>query len=192
MRWAGSRAESWTPRQVLSILSNHGYAGLVEHGSGLRNGCHPALVDRDIYHKVQNWIVAHRAALPRRHGRRSGIVRIVLGVLSCGRRGRLMSTHTVRAGPVIPRYYRCRLTAGGREPCKGVKVDAHEIETAVLREIGAEHHLLSKEQAAAVKERVRGIVYDADTGKVRNEMIKPPDDSARNEAEANGRRGGKE
>ena len=69
-------------------------------------------------------------------------------------------------------------------------VAAHEIETAVLREIGAGPSLLSKEQAASVKERVRGIVYDADTGKVRIEMIKPPDDSARDEAEATGRREG--
>ena len=71
-------------------------------------------------------------------------------------------------------------------------VDAHEIETAVLREIGAGPNLLSKEQAAAVKERVRGLVYDADTGKVRIEMIKLPDDSARDEAEATDRRAGKE
>ena len=78
------------------------------------------------------------------------------------------------------------LTSGGREPCKGVMVAAHEIETVVLREIGAGHHLLSKEQATAVKERVRGIVYDADT-EVRIEMIKPPDDSARDEAGATDR-----
>lgn len=79
-----------------------------------------------------------------------------------------------------------------REPCKGVMVDAHEIEEAVLGQIGAGHHLLSKEQAAAVKERVRKIDYDADTGKVGIEMIKLADDSARDEAEATGRRGGKE
>jgi hypothetical protein len=73
-----------------------------------------------------------------------------------------------------------------------VMVAAHEIETVVLREIGAGHHLLSKEQATAVKERVRGIVYDADTGKVRIKTIKRPDDSARDEAEATDRRAGKE
>jgi hypothetical protein len=75
---------------------------------------------------------------------------------------------------------KCRSTAGGREPCKSVMVAAHEIET----------DLLSKEQTAAVKERVRRAVYDADAGKVRIEMIKPPDDSARDEAEATDRRAG--
>lgn len=69
-------------------------------------------------------------------------------------------------------------------------IAAHQIETAVLREIGVCPNLLSKEQAAAVEERVQGIVYDADTGKVRIEMIKPPGDSARDEAEATDRRAG--
>jgi site-specific DNA recombinase len=186
--WITGGGKPWTARQVLSILSNHVYAGLVEHGIGFREGCHPAVIDRDLYHKVQNLIVGRRTALPGRRGGSSGIVWIVLGVLSCGRCGRLMSTHTVRRGPVIRCYYRCRSTAGGREPCKGVMVDAHEIETAVLGQIGAGHHLLSKEQASAVKERVRKIVYDADTGKVRIETIKPPDGSARDEAEATDRR----
>lgn len=177
---------------MLSILDNHVYAGLVVHGAGFREGCHAALIDRDVYHNVQNWIAARRTGAVGRHGGRSGIVWTVLGVLSCGLCGRLMSTHTVRTGPVIRRYYRCRSTARGREPCKGVMVAAHDIETAVLSQIGGCAHLLSKEQAAAVKERVRGIVYCADTGKVRIEMIKPPDDSARDEAEATDQRAGTE
>jgi hypothetical protein len=37
-----------------------------------------------------------------------------------------------------------------------------------------------------------GIVYDADTGKVRIEMFKLPDDSARDGAEVTDRRGGTE
>lgn len=48
-------------------------------------------------------------------------------------------------------------------------VAAHEIETAVLTEIGTCPNLTSKEQATAVKDRVRGIVYYAGTGKVRIE-----------------------
>jgi hypothetical protein len=67
-------------------------------------------------------------------------------------------------------------------------VAAHKIETAVLSEIGAGPNLLSKEHATAVKERERRILYDADMGKVRIEMIKPTDGSARNEAGATDRR----
>lgn len=122
--WITGGKKPWTSRQVLSILSNHVYAGLVEHGMGFREGCHPALIDRNLYHTVQNLIAGRRTLIPGRHGSGSGIAWIVLGVLPCGRCGRLMSTHTVRKGPVIRRYYRCRSTAGGREPCKGVMVDA--------------------------------------------------------------------
>jgi len=56
-------------------------------------------------------------------------------------------------------------------------VAAHDIEMAVLSAIGADPKLTSKEQAAAVKERVRWIVYDADAGKVRIDIVKPPDGS---------------
>jgi len=46
---------------------------------------------------------------------------------------------------------------------------------AVLSEIIADSNLTSKEPTAAVKERVRWIVYDASNGKVRIGIIKPPD-----------------
>ena len=98
-----------------------------------------------------------------------------------------MSTHVVRAGPVLRRYYRCRSTARGREACKGVMASAHEIENAVLSVIGANAKLLSKEQCAAVKEMVRGVVYDAGSRSVRIELIKPLDGSAHAEAEATDR-----
>ena len=61
--WITGGGKPWTPRQVLSILSNHVYAGLVEYGIGFRQGCHVPLIDRDVYHKVQNWIAARRTAI---------------------------------------------------------------------------------------------------------------------------------
>ena len=190
LRWITGAGKPWTARQVLSILSNHVYAGLVVHGFAFVEGCHPALIDRDTYHKVQNLIAARRTGVAGRHGGRSGITWIVLGFLICGKCGRLMSSHAVRSGPVIRPYYRCRSTAGGQEPCKGVMVAAHAVETAVLTEIGADSKLTLQEQADLVKERVRKIVYDANLGKVRIEMIKPPDGWARDEAEATDRRAG--
>lgn len=70
---------------------------------------------------------------------------------------------------------------------------AHEIETAVLSVIGATSlTLTSKEQCAAVKKMVRGIVYNAGSGTVRIELIKPLDGSAHAEAEATDRHAGTE
>lgn len=63
------------------------------------------------------------------------------------------------------------LHAGGREACKGVMVSAHEIETAVLSELGVGPNRIAKEQQAAVREAVRSAVYEAASGKVMIELI---------------------
>jgi len=105
LRWITGAGNPWTARQVLSILTNHTYAGLVVHGYAFREGCHPPLIDREVYHRVQNLIAARRTGVPGRHGGRTGITWIVRGLLICGGCGRPMSTHTVRTGPVIRRYY---------------------------------------------------------------------------------------
>ena len=85
-----------------------------------------------------------------------------------------MSTHTVRFGPVIRCYYRCRSTAGGREACKGVMISAGEVESAVLAEIGAAKGLATKERAGVVKEAVQSVMYDAEYLMLKKERIEPP------------------
>ena len=158
---------------MLAILGNHVYAGLVMHGSRLRDGCHVALIDREVYDRVQNVIAGRRTHVAGKRASGAGITWILRGPLRCGGCGRLMSTHTVRSGPVIHGYYRCRSTAGGREACKGVMISAYEIETAVLSEIGGGPKLTSKEQQAAVREAVRAAVYDAPSGNVKIELVAP-------------------
>lgn len=163
LRWITGGGNPWTARQVLSILTNHTYAGLVVHGFAFRDGCHQALIDRELYHRVQNQIVGRRTGVPGRRGGRATFQWVLRGILRCGKCDRPMSTHTVRFGPVIRCYYRCRSTAGGREPCKGVMISVGEVESAVLAEIGAAKGLTTKEQAGVVKEAVRSVVYDADS-----------------------------
>ena len=68
-----------------------------------------------------------------------------------------MGTHTVRFGPVVRLYYRCRYTARGREAFKGVIISAGEVEMAVLKEIGADFRMVSREQTARVKEVLRSV-----------------------------------
>lgn len=65
-------------------------------------------------------------------------------------------------------------------------VNAHAIETAVLAELGVVSRLSSKEQSDTAKERACKILFDAASGKVRIEVIKPRDGSARDEAQATG------
>ena len=71
LRWITGGGNPWTARQVLSILTNHTYAGLVVHGFAFRDGCHQALIDRELYHRVQNQIVGRRTGVPGRRGGRA-------------------------------------------------------------------------------------------------------------------------
>lgn len=171
LRWITGGANPWTARQVLSILGNHVYAGLVVHGFGFREGCHPALIDREVYHKVQNLISARRTRVPGAQRTGTKIIWILRGLLHCGNCGRLMSTHTARCGPVIRCYYRCRSTAGGREACKAVMISAYEIETVVLSEIGAGPGLSTQEQDSVVREAVQSVLYDAASGRVKIDLV---------------------
>src|SRR5438105_12814910 len=85
-----------------------------------------------------------------------GVPHVALGSLDplCDRP---LSTHTIRNGSIIYRYYRCRSTAGGREPCKGVLVSAPEIESAVLQAAGVgQTGLTSKEEEGPFKARFGG------------------------------------
>jgi len=135
-------------------------------------GCHKALVDRELYHRVQDLIADRRTVAPRQRGGRATFPWVLRGILLCGKCCRPMGTHTVRFGPVIRYYYRCRSTAGGREAGKGVMISAGEVEAAVLTEIGVGLSLVSKEQTAKVKEVLRSVTYDpisnAELGSTRN------------------------
>ncbi len=188
-KWRTRIGKLWTARQILDTVSNPVYIGRFRAPQGSRPGAHPAIIDETLFQRCADAISARRTGSVRPRRSHSGINWIVRGILYCGSCGRLMGSHTVRVRSVISRYYRCRSTAGGRKPCKGVMVNAYAIETAVLAELGVGSRLFSKEQSDAVKERTRKIVFDAASGKVRIEMIKPPDGSARGEAEAAGQHG---
>lgn len=167
--WRTRTGNPWTPRQVLFTLTNHVYAGLVVDGYGFREGCHKALIERSLYHDVQNILALRRTRKPGRV--REHLPWPLLGLAYCGKCGRLLSTHTRRRGSLIYRYYRCRSTAGGREPCKGVLVSAGEIETAVLSAVGLKKAgLSSKEEQAALQEAIRRVVFSADTGRIKIEF----------------------
>lgn len=163
--WRTRKGQPWTARQVLYTLTNHVYAGLVIDGYGYRDGCHQGLVERSVYHAVQNLLTLRRSRTP---GRTTPpLPWPLLGLVCCGRCGRPMSTHRIRRGSVIYRYYRCRSTAGGREPCKGVPVSAPEIENVVLRAAGLEKTgLVSKEAEAALHAALQQVVFKADTRRI--------------------------
>lgn len=127
----------WTTRQVHFTLTNFVYAGLVLDGHGLRKGCSEGLIAKEVHDEVQKRLAVRRTRKPGRE--KSAIPWPLLGLVCRGACSRPLSTPTIRRGPVSYRYYRCRSTSGGREPCKGVLESAYEIESAVLDAAGVGH-----------------------------------------------------
>lgn len=166
--WRTKNGNRWTARQVLFTLSNHVYAGLIANGYGYRDGCHKGLVEQKAFHQVQSILAGRKTGSPSR-GRLS-IPWILRGLVICGGCGRPLSTHTIHRGLVVYRYYRCRSTAGGKEPCKGVMISAGEIENAVLEALGVGQGLTSKEEEAAVRAAIRQVVYQPATGLIEMEF----------------------
>ena len=176
----------WTARQVLFTLTNYVYAGLVVDGYGFRDGCHEALIERSVYHEVQNILALRRTRTPGRTIEH--LPWLLLGLAYCGRCHRPLSTHTRRRGSLIYRYYRCRSTAGGTEPCKGVLVSAGVIEMAVLSAVGLEKtELSSKEEEAAVREAIRRVVFSPETGRIKIQLQPGADAAEDLERQVSGR-----
>jgi len=171
--WRTRSNNRWTARQVLFTLTNYVYAGLVLDGYGFRDGCHQGLVERTVYHEVQNLLALRRTRKP--GCAKPPMPWPLLGLVCRSACGRFLSTHTIRRGSIVYRYYRCRSTAGGRDPCKGVLVSAHEIETAVLKAAGIEQKgLTSKEEEAALRNAIRQVIFKADTGRIEIEFQPGP------------------
>lgn len=114
----------WTPRQVLSLLSNPIYLGKLPDGQ--HDGIHTPLVDQETFEKARAQVESRRShSAPRTTGRPKWPLQ---GILICGSCQRPMSTHMRRKGPIIYRHHRCRSHAGGQPPCPGVIAPAYELE----------------------------------------------------------------
>ena len=129
-RRRGTEGGPWTPRQVLATLSNPTYSGLIRDGDSTRPGMHEAIVDQDVFDAVRRQVESRRT---RSSGRRDDEVWALRGLLHCGQCGRPMSPNTSGYRNFMYCYYRCRSTAGGTPPCKGVRVPAWEIEQFVVQ-----------------------------------------------------------
>lgn len=172
----------WTARQVLAVLSNPVYSGLIRDGEQQRPGAHEPLVDQKMFEKVRETIASRRTSSRDRTA--SPIAWPLRGLLRCGQCGRPLSPSISGYKNLRYRYYRCRSDAGGTPKCQGVSLPAHEIETFVVRTVGdAEfqpsptatgdndeserksflrlwRNLSPQDQSKALPRLVREVVYD--------------------------------
>jgi len=122
----------WTARQVIETLRNPVYVGMFADAGSTRPGCHRAIVDEALFDAAQHELDARRTSDTTI---RVGMPFPLRGKVICPGCRRPLCTYVVthRRGPTIVnyRYYRCRSTASGRPPCRGIQVPAGEIEAAV-------------------------------------------------------------
>jgi hypothetical protein len=129
----------WTARQVLAVLSNPVYAGLIRDGDKHRRGAHEPIIERKLFDEVRKIIASRRTSS--RHQAATSVAWPLRGILRCGQCGRPLSPSISGYKNLRYRYYRCRSDAGGKPACQGVSLPAQEIETFVTRAVGdAEFH----------------------------------------------------
>jgi site-specific DNA recombinase len=123
-------AIGWTKVAVLRLLKNPVYAGLVSYRGELHPGEHQALVERDVFERVQ--AVLQR----RRHDRSNHGVNpeyVLRGLLRCGTCGSAMVPASTRKAGREYRYYRCsERNKNGSGKCQAVSVPAPAIEAHVV------------------------------------------------------------
>jgi len=130
----------WTARLVTRLLRSPVYLGRFAAPNGDRAGSHDAIVPQELFDAAQAQLAGRRTS----SSTSRAAVRFPLrGKILCPRCGRPLSTYTLtkpvgaRAKKTL-RYYRCRSTAGGRRPCRGVSYPAWELEQFVREQLASE------------------------------------------------------
>ncbi len=128
----------WTPRQVLTLLSNPVYIGRFSYKEGTRPGTHPIIVSEELFEQVRLKIAARRklGKNTKTPVKRHSFFWSLRGKIICPDCGRVMSPHISKKGVIWFRHYRCRSFAGGRAPCKGSAFPAYDLERMVSDLIG--------------------------------------------------------
>lgn len=127
----------WTARQIICLLRNPVYLGQFSEGEAIRPGGHEAIVTPELCDAARKQLDSRRStdASPR-HTQDFPL----RGKIICPKCKRPLSSYVITKtlGPQAKRvlcYYRCRSTAGGRPPCKGVSYPVWEMEDFVRRQL---------------------------------------------------------
>jgi len=93
----------WTKDALLRILKNPIYLGKTRIGKETFSGEHPALIEQEIWNRVQ----ATMAEKPTRRPRPASVAFLLRGLVCCQGCRRVMSAVSSKRGRKLYRYYRC-------------------------------------------------------------------------------------
>ncbi len=133
---AHGKAKKWSYKEILRVLRQALYAGYVRDGEELHEGQHQAIVDRKLWHKVQEQVEA-QANIHRTRTTPKRSIQYPLGklltCLQCGKR--MKGNYTLKEGK-IHRYYDCATRKQyGAEQCDCPSLQADEIERFMLKQL---------------------------------------------------------
>ncbi len=119
---------------VHALLTNPIYCGKIKHKTDLYQGLHQALVDPDIFDRVQTQLRENDSnrgiRMPSKHG---GLLK---GLIRCPNCNVAMVHNMTKRNSIVYRYYTCvRAIKRGRQACKHPSLPAGEIEAAVVDQV---------------------------------------------------------
>jgi site-specific DNA recombinase len=142
----------FTRGQLHYLLTNPVYIGRIRHKDQTYPGQHPAIIEHDLWERVQAKMMA-AGARPRGRSLTVTDTRILTGKLRDEAGDLLTPTHTQRHGRRFAYYVSNRLIAGGTDP-SGWRLPAAALETSLrtivaghLRTSAAGHSLLAEPEA---------------------------------------------
>jgi site-specific DNA recombinase len=123
----------WDKNDILRILRNPVYAGLIRSDEGLVAGEHEALIDRETFDRVQSILDGQK---PRATPAARNPEYILRGLIRCGGCRAAMTAASSKARGTAYRYYRCTTRdKRGRDACPVRQVSAPRAEAAVVTEL---------------------------------------------------------
>lgn len=170
----GYRTKHWTSRRgrehsgrpfrksvLLALLGNVIYAGRVRHKGLVLAGEHEAIVDAELWNKVNERLrPSGRSRNRRPHAKPQAVL---AGLLKCGGCGaRLIATYTTRQGQRHS-CYACK-AAGKNGACTQQPVACRDLEPALKRQL--ERTLGQDPSALVLQQAIKNMVYDSRTRKI--------------------------
>jgi site-specific DNA recombinase len=157
----------FTRGQLHYLLTNPVYIGRIRHKDQSYPGLHPAIIDADLWDRVQAKLIA-ASARPRGRSDTPIEPRVLIGKLRDETGDHLTPTHTKRRGRRFAYYVSNRLITGGTDPA-GRRLPAEVLEASIrqiivaqLRKAAAGHALLTKPEASGAADIGRRATALAD------------------------------
>jgi len=150
----------FTRGQLHYLLTNPVYIGRIRHKDQSYPGLHPAIIDADLWDRVQAKLIA-ASARPRGRSDTPIEPRVLIGKLRDETGDHLTPTHTKRRGRRFAYYVSNRLITGGtdpsgwRLPAEGLEASIRQIIVGHLRRAAASHTLLTQPVASGAADLVR-------------------------------------